>query len=186
MMKTTAAPTSLTGVIGRFELREVLGFDLLLGLVAGGAGGWWAWSRWTEVQASTQVASTVVGIVIGALVSAVALVAAFLQPELLRKLALIDREPSRYLGPFLFNALIGIAAALALTVVALAPANLERWPAAIVGGLALGLTAWTLGCLPRGLSTMVQFVQLQTEAAFIDLGPAALADDGPRSGEGLV
>src|SRR5215216_4374199 len=81
---------------------EVLKYDLYIAL-AGLVGGVLA-----EVKSITvlplliAVAAGLVGVIIGAVIAGVAVLAAFMDQSFLRKLKAINREPVRYLAPFIF------------------------------------------------------------------------------------
>jgi NAD/NADP transhydrogenase beta subunit len=95
---------------------EVLKYDLYIAL-AGLVGGVLA-----EVKSITAlplliaVAAGLVGVIIGAVIAGVAVLAAFMDQSFLRKLKAINREPVRYLAPFIFTAVIGVIASLTVTI----------------------------------------------------------------------
>src|SRR5713226_6346678 len=85
----------------RFNRRELFQLDLYLG-IAGGAGTLiLAILAPDAVLRSVPVAAVLLGVIIGAVIAGVAILAAFMDQSFLRKLAAIDRQPVRYLRPFL-------------------------------------------------------------------------------------
>ncbi len=71
----------------------------------------------------------------------------------------------RYLAPFIFTAVLGVLASLALLALGLtATTALPAWRGTI-GATAGLLTVWTLASLLPALDTLVQFISLKSEAA---------------------
>lgn len=160
-------PRTLWEVLGRFELRELLGYDLYIAIVGAVLGVWVGIQHPEAVARVSPVIAGLVGVVIGAVIAGVALLSAFLDQAFLRKLRLINREPTRYIAPFLFTAVLGVCAAFSLVgASALTTTAPTAW-AAVLGGFSGGLAAWTLASLIPDLDMLVQFVRLQVEASEI-------------------
>jgi len=97
-----------------FGRRELLQLDLYLGISGGlGALALAIFSPGALLR-GVAAAAVLVGVIIGAVVAGVAILAAFMDQPFLRKLAAINRQPVRYLAPFLFTAVLGVCASLSL------------------------------------------------------------------------
>ena len=166
---------------------EVLKYDLYIAL-AGLVGGVLA-----EVKSITAlplliaVAAGLVGVIIGAVIAGVAVLAAFMDQSFLRKLKAINREPVRYLAPFIFTAVIGVIASLTILVVAAIPPDAPVWLRGTAGGLAGFFVTWTITSLLPDLKMLVDFVGLKMDATDVpdDVGvPQPAPRRLPRKGEG--
>ena len=162
------APLTLWQVLDRFRLSEFFGWDLLTGLAAAGGAIWAAWTgRGDRLVAVAPIAVGLAGVTVTAVVASLALMSAFMSPKFLRNLAAINRAPTRYIAPFLATVILGIIAALAgLVLSASTPTAPVGWLGSI-GALAALFTVWAMASLVRGLSTLVQFVQLQEKSAAV-------------------
>lgn len=162
------AQLTLWQVLDRFRPSEILGWDLLAGLVAAGGAIWATCTgRGDRLVAVAPIAVGLAGVTVTAVVASLALMAAFMSPKFLRNLAAIGREPTRYIAPFLATVMLGIVAALVgLALAALSPTAPAGW-LGVIGALAAFFTVWAVASLVRGLSTLVQFVQLQAESAAV-------------------
>lgn len=176
---TKQGPSSLREALDFRLFSELLRYDLYIALV-GGAGGVVA-----EVKSITalplliSLAAGLVGVIIGAVIAGVAVLAAFMDQVFLRKLKAINREPVRYLAPFIFTAVLGVIAALAVLVVAAVPSEAPGWLRGIAGGLAGFFVTWTITSLLPDLKMLVDFVGLKMDATDVpdDVG---LPQSGPR------
>jgi hypothetical protein len=167
-----------------FKLSEILGWDLLVGLLGGGGSVWVAISSPAKVSQVVPIAAAVVGIVVGAVVAGVAVLAAFLDQGFLRKLRMIGREPVRYIAPFTFTAALGIVAALFLLVLAVVPAT-PTWLIPLWSGVTGWLVVWTLASVLPNLSLLIEFVGLQFDASEVpDIPPTPPARPNNPSQEG--
>ena len=162
------APSTLWQVLDRFRPSEILGWDLLAGLVSAGGAIWAACTgRGDRLVAVAPVAVGLAGITVTAVVASIALMVSFMSPQFLRNLATIGREPTRYIAPFLATVMLGIVAALiGLVLAALSPTASAGWHGS-VGAAAALFTVWAMASLVQGLDTMVQFVRLQAESAAV-------------------
>lgn len=159
------SPRSLADALSSFTMREVLGYDFVLGLLGAAGGAWVGVAAPKTLARVVPVAAALVGIVIGAVVAGVAVLAAFLDQSFLRKLRRIEREPVRYVAPFLFTAVLGIVASLLLLVLAALPVSSPTWLVGVVSGLGGLAVVWTLASVIRNLSVLVQFIGLRFEAS---------------------
>jgi hypothetical protein len=117
---------------------------------------------------------------VGAVVAGAAILAAFLDQTFLRKLRQINREPVRYLSPFLFTAVLGILAGLFLLVVRVLPRSTPDWIFVTLSGLSGFLVVWTLTSVIRNLNMLVQFIGLQFDASDVpDVPDVPRLDDHP-------
>ncbi|GGB81337.1 hypothetical protein GCM10011314_21180 [Knoellia flava] len=146
------------------KLSEILQFDLWVG-VAGGAGAVAAALVAPSALLNTLgVASQVMGIVVGAVIAGVSIQAAFFDQAFLRKLRAISRDPVSYLAPFLFTAVLGVAAMIGMLVLsALTPTTIPA-VLATIGGITGLLTVWALASILPCLATLVQFIGLKVAA----------------------
>lgn len=162
------APLTLWQVFTGFRPFEILGWDLLAGLVSAGGAIWATCTgRGDRLIAVAPIAVGLAGVTVTAVVASLALMAAFMSPKFLRNLAAIGREPTRYIAPFLATVILGIVAALVgLTLAALSPTAPVGW-IGVIGALAALFTVWAMVSLVRGLRTLVQFVQLQAKSAAV-------------------
>lgn len=158
-------PDDLVEVLRQVELGELFSLDLGVAVLVGAAGGWLGAEHFDVASAAAGTAANLIGVVVGTVVAALAIISAFMGPELLRKLELLDRDPVYYLGPFLITAVLGVAAAFATIALAATPLTADDWVHVTVAAAAGFFTAWTLGSLLHSLSTLVQFVRYQAEAA---------------------
>lgn len=148
----------------RFNRRELLQLDLYLG-IAGGAGGLiLAIIDPDAMLRSVPTVAVLLGVVVGAVIAGVAILAAFMDQAFLRKLAAIERQPVRYLGPFLFTAALGVFAMIALIVLSTMSSSSLTALLAIFGFAAGFLSIWAIASLLPCLATLVQFMGLKTDA----------------------
>jgi xanthosine utilization system XapX-like protein len=92
----------------------------------------------------------------------------------------INREPVRYLGPFLFTAVLGVASMFGLIAVSALPPAPPEWLLASLMGITGTLVGWTLASLIPDLSMLVQFVHLQEAAAEVP-GEGSNGNQSPGS-----
>jgi len=148
----------------RFNRRELFQLDLYLGM-AGGAGGLvLAIIAPDAVLRSVSVAAVLLGVVIGAVIAGVAILAAFMDQSFMRKLTAIDRQPVRYLGPFLFTAVLGVFAMIFLIALSTMSDGSPGILLDIVGCITGLLSIWAIASLLPCLSMLVQFMGLKTDA----------------------
>jgi hypothetical protein len=167
------SPHSLAQAFDRLRPTEILGWDLVVGVLGGAGGLWLALAYPQGLRSSVPVAATLMGVVIGAVLAGVAVLAAFLDQGFLRKVRAINREPVRYLSPLLFTAALGIVASILLLVIRVLPNSAPTWLMAVLGALAGLSVLWTLASVIRNLNVLVQFIGLQFEASDLpDLAPS--------------
>jgi hypothetical protein len=148
----------------RFTRRELFQLDLYLG-IAGGVGGLILAIRAPDaVLRSVPVAAGLLGVIVGAVIAGVAILTAFMDQTFLRKLAAIDRNPVRYLGPFLFTAVLGVFAMIFLIVLSTMSSDSPDVLLAIFGLVAGFLSIWAIASLLPCLSMLVEFMGLKTDA----------------------
>lgn len=170
-----------------FTWDEIDRWDLRLSLVAALGAGTWEALRPGAIAPVVPIAAGLVGVVIGAVVAGAAVVAAFLDQRFLRKLRLIGRRAERYVTPFMFTASIGVTAALLLLLLSVLPEPGWRPVNVGIAGAAVGAATWTLSSMVQNLSTLLEFIGLQTEAAgiseekLVELERRAGDDEDPPS-----
>jgi hypothetical protein len=148
----------------RFNRHELLQPDLYLG-IAGGVGSLvMAILAPDALLRSVPVAAGLLGVIVGAVIAGVAILTAFMDQAFLRKLAAIDRNPVRYLGPFLFTAVLGVFAMIFLIALSTMSSRSPGVLLAIFGLVAGFLTIWTIASLLPCLSMLVEFMGLKTDA----------------------
>jgi hypothetical protein len=187
-MERVDPPATLLRALN-FRVSEVLRWDLIVGLLGAGGGIWLALASPQALGRVLPIAATVVGIVIGAVLAGVAILAAFLDQSFLRKLRAIQREPVRYIAPFLFTATLGVFAALLILVMVALPRPLATetpaWLRATLGGLTGLCVVWTIASVLPNLNTLVQFLGLQYDASdvpeIVPGGEGAPGDSGQES-----
>jgi len=151
-----------------FKLSEILRYDLVAGILGGSGAAWLALTaKPGAYDATIAIAAGLVGVVIGAVIAGVAVLGAFMDQEFLRKLRAINEDPAKYLAPFIFTALIGVAAGLCLLLLAALPKSVPDWAFGIVGGLGGFFTVWTLVSLAPALRLLVNFVGLKSDASAV-------------------
>lgn len=147
-----------------FKLSEILRLDLLVG-VAGAAGAvTLALVNPDALMRAVPTAATLVGVIIGAVLAGVAVQAAFMDQAFLRKLRAINRDPVRYLAPFLFTGVSGVVAMFFILIISAMTKDTQKAVLAVSAGLTGGATAWSLASVLPCLSTLVQFVGLKMDA----------------------
>lgn len=149
-----------------FRLSEILKYDLFIGIAGGAGAGWLATSHPEKLKDILPLAAGLVGVVIGAVIAGVAILAAFLDQPFLRKLRAINKEPVRYMRPFLFTAVLGVMASLFLLVLVALPPK-PQWLVASIAGLTGTAVVWTLASVIQDMKILVQFVGLQFDASEI-------------------
>ena len=168
-MSEAKSPNSLAKALD-FHLSELLDYDFWVGLLIGIGSAWLAASSPKELKSIIPIAAGLVGAVIAAIIAGVAILGAFLDQAFLRKLKRIDKEPVRYMAPFLFTATLGIAAAIFMLVLYALPESKSfphwiRVGTSFVTGTAIG---WTLASVLPALRMLVRFVGLQMVAADVE------------------
>jgi len=147
-----------------FKMSEVFQVDLFIGLAGGGFALFLALEHPNLLLGAVSVSAGLVGVIIGAVVAGVSVQAAFFDQAFLRKLRAINRDPVRYVAPFLFTATLGIFAMLGLLCMAAMTPSINPIILAIVGSLTALLTFWTIASLLPCLSVLVQFIWLKVDA----------------------
>ncbi len=164
----TSPPRNLRELVKASSVQDALGWDSLVGLICGVAAAWRSWTHFDSLVGASNTAAQIVGAVLGLAIGAPALVAAFMDQELLRKLEAIERQPIRYITPFILTAAIGVFAAIGLVVLTLVPPTAPPGVRAALGGVVFGLSGWTFVSVLRCLSSLVGFVALKSTAAKVD------------------
>jgi len=147
-----------------FRLSEILRFDLLLGILGGVGTGFLAAVHPEIVIAVSPWLAGTVGAIIGAVVAGISVQVAFLDQPFLRKLRAIGSSPVKYIAPFLFTAVLGVASAVFLIVMACFTPTAPQAAFVVTSGLGGTLGFWTVFSLIPGLDTLVQFVHLKIDA----------------------
>jgi hypothetical protein len=148
----------------KFNRREILQLDFYLGAIGGAAGLALAIIAPAALLRGVATDAVLLGVIIGAVVAGVAILAAFMDQPFLRKLAAINRAPIRYLAPFLFTAMLGVFASLALIGLSVMSDQSPRPFLIIFGFMASFLSVWAIASLLPCLSMVVQFMGLKTDA----------------------
>jgi hypothetical protein len=176
---TKQRPSTLREALDFRLFSELLKYDLYIA-IAGGVGGTVAAVKSiTPLPLLISVAAGLVGVIIGAVIAGVAVLAAFMDQVFLRKLKAINREPVRYLAPFIFTAVLGVVASLALLIFAAMPSDAPGWLRGVAGCLAGLFVTWTIASLLPDLKMLVDFVGLKMDATEVpdDVG---LPQSAPR------
>lgn len=181
MRNAPDTPNSLRETFDFNLTTEVLGFDLLVGALGGGGGIWLAIKHPSVLGYEVILVATVVGVVLGAVIAGVAILAAFLDQEFLRKLRAIGREPVRYVAPLLFTAFLGVVASLFLVVLGGVPPSAPTAVRATAAGLAGFTATWTLASVIPNLRMLVQFIGLQFDASLVEELPGEAQRTTPRN-----
>jgi hypothetical protein len=147
-----------------FKLSEIMRADFCLGLAAGGGAAALAVIAPSAALKGVAVASGLIGVIIGTVIAGVSVQAAFMDQAFLQKLKEIDREPVRYLAPFIFTAVIGVFSMLGLIVLSVLSVNSSAVLLGIVTGITGFFTVWSIVSLLYCLSTLVQFMGLKMDA----------------------
>ncbi|MBO4239013.1 hypothetical protein [Pseudonocardia alni] len=151
-----------------FKLSEVFQVDLFVGaLIAVGALVLSLNDPGAVIQ-SVPIMASLVGVVIGAVIAGAALLAAFLDQPFLRKIRAINKNPVRYLSPFLFTAVLGVAASISLVVMSTLSRDSNVALFATTATVTAFFSAWTIASLLPCLSTLVQFIHLKMDALDVD------------------
>lgn len=148
----------------RFDRGEILQLDFYLGAAGGVAGAFLAIFSPDALLRGVATDAVLLGVIIGAVVAGVAILAAFMDQSFLRKLAAIQRDPVRYLAPFLFTAVLGVFASLSLITLSVMSDQSPRVLLAIFGFVTSYLSVWAIASLLPCLSMIVQFMGLKTDA----------------------
>ncbi|MET7468419.1 hypothetical protein ABZS35_06705 [Micromonospora sp. NPDC005599] len=147
-----------------FRLSEILAYDFYWAVAGAVAALATAVSTPAAVIRAVPVAAGLVGVVVGAVVAGIAVQTAFMDQAFLRKIRTIGRDPTRYIAPFLFTATTGVFSMLSLLVLGTMSAETSPVPLVVASFVAALLTVWTMTSLLQGLSTLVQFIHLKTDA----------------------
>ncbi len=157
-----------------FRPNEILRADLFLG-VAGGAGATvLALITPSALLRSVTIAAGLVGVIIGTVVAGVAIQTAFMDQSFLRKLRAINRDPIRYLAPFLFTAVLAILAMAGLTILSTFSVKSPAAILATISGLVGLFSIWAIISLLYCLTTLVQFMGLKVDALDVPDDPAEI------------
>ena len=147
-----------------FTPGEILRADLFLGIAGAGGAAALAVIAPDALLRGVSVAAGLVGVIIGSVIASVAVQTAFMDQSFLRKLRVIDREPVRYVAPFLFTACISVFAMLGLIVLSTLSAKSNVALLGTVGSLTGFFTIWAIASLIYCLDTLVQFMGLKMDA----------------------
>lgn len=170
----------LVDVLRPMLLPSLRQFDFIVALVVAIGVGAQVYRRPEGLSPLVALVGDVSGLVLGVVLAGAAIQAAFMDESFLRKVALIDRDPVRYLQPFLFTATLA-ALTLCLAFPATLLANSGCLPdlgsalVAFVAGLA---GVWAVLSVIPCLAMLTQFVGLKAEAAQVP-------DDGSSGGSTL-
>lgn len=154
----------LRKVLGKTTLSEFFQLDLLIGVGGCVGGALLGALRPDNLLGATGVASQIVGVVVGAVIAGVAVQTAFLDQSFLKKLRLLKREPVEYLSPFIFTAVIGVAALLGIMVLSAMSPEAPRWLLGVMGGATALFSFWSIASILPALNTLVQFIELRDAA----------------------
>lgn len=146
------------------RLSEVLQADFWAGVVGLAAGITLALVAPASLLGATAAATSIIGVIVGAVIAGVSILAAFFDQAFLRKLRAINRDPVRYLAPFLFTTVLGVLSMLGLIALGAMTATTTPAVLATVGGVTLGLTVWAVASLLPLMATLVQFIRLKVDA----------------------
>lgn len=149
-----------------FKPSEVIRIDIILGVLTGAAAAFWIYKSPKGFSNVLPELIAVVGVMVGAVLSVLGIQIAFLDSVFLRKILAMGRSPVRYMLPFLFTICIGVISELVL-ILCIATSDISRFIAVSLGGLAVFLSVWTIASLLLCLDTLVQFIELKKEAAFV-------------------
>jgi hypothetical protein len=147
-----------------FTPREIFRADFFLGVAGAGGAAAMAVIAPGALLRGVSVAAGLVGVIIGSVIAAVAVQTAFMDQSFLRKLRAINREPVRYLAPFLFTASISVFAMLGLIILSTLSDKSNVVLLAAVGSLTGLFTVWAIASLLYCLDTLIQFVGLKMDA----------------------
>ena len=156
--------------IRRFELGEVFGWDLYVAVLFAAGALWVATglNQPDKLIAAAPALLAVLGVIVGSVIAALTILAAFMQPSLLRNLDAIGKGPERYLAPFVFTALIGIVGLLAGLVFSVLGVDDPNWLTATAATVSVFFCVWSLASLVRCLSMVLQFAELLKQSALIE------------------
>jgi hypothetical protein len=157
---------SLKALRGAFDLSlsELIGIDLLLGVVGGTLGGIAA-AKWPHTAISTAPwAAAVVTAIIGTVIAGLTVHIALMDQPFLRKLRAINVDPVRLLVPLMWTAALGVVSLLPLVVLANLSETAGRgWLCPF--GIAAGFLAfWCVASVLNDLDTLVQTIGLKMDA----------------------
>lgn len=156
---------SLRSLLLGFSLREILRWDLAVAVLAGIGAAWLAHEHREQLVAALPTAAALVGVVIGVVIATATIVAAFLNPDFIRKMHAIGEDPARYLAPYLLTGFVGTLGALASIFVAALPASTPVGLAVSAAAAAGFLVVYALASMIYNLSNLVGFIRLQADAA---------------------
>jgi hypothetical protein len=143
---------------------QLFGLDFVVGLAGGVGGGFLDTETPTKTGDMINLSAALIGVVIAAVIAGAAIIAAFLDQELLRKLKEIDLKPQRYLTPFIVTAFIGLASMLLLLGLYGDPSKTAGASEVLAGFAGLGVV-WTITSLGGALKMIVDFADLKRIAA---------------------
>lgn len=177
---------SLKALRGAFDLSlsELLGVDLMLGVVGGVLGGIAA-AKWPHTAISTAPwAAGVVAAIIGAVVAGLSVLIALLDQAFLRKLRATNVNPVKLLVPLMWTAALGVVALLPLVVLANLSEKAGRGWLCPVGVAAGFLAFWCVASILNDLDTLVQAIGLKMDALDVpdDIGTHAQRFKDGRTG----
>lgn len=149
-------------------LPEIWRGDFVMAILGLAAGVYMSVEHPDAAQRVAPVVAGLVGVVIGAIIAAIALVAAFFDQALLRKLERVNASPQEALAPFLFSVVLGVVASFGVSVVVALGPSVSPWVVGPAAGIAFGAASWTIASLIPALDVLVQFVGVKREAAMLD------------------
>jgi len=156
---------TLLGLLGRFRLREILGGDLLIGVLAAVGAGVLANTK-PELVAQMAVAAVgLVGVVIGVVLGAASLIVAFLNPTFLRKLRTIGEDPIDYLAPYFLTGVLATIGSILAIVLAASPSTAPSWWLVPLAASVALFGGWAIASNIPNLTNLLRFIRLQQDAA---------------------
>jgi len=167
---------TLLYALRRLGIGDVVRLDFLLGLIGGGFGIYFGIEHPERLFNALPVAASLVGVIIGVVLAAATLIAAFFNPQFLRKMRAIEEDPVVYLAPVLLSgALASVAALGTLALACSTKGDGAPWLAS-VGGLTGFAAAWAIASTLPNLTSVIRFIRLQQTAAEV---PDDLAEVRP-------
>jgi hypothetical protein len=150
----------------KFGIAETfVSWDFGVGVLAAIGGVYVADSHPGRLDTLTSVLAAFVTVVIGTAIAGVAVQAALMSDDFLRRVRQIGREPTYYLRHWVFTVTLGIVAALATGVLAGLSDTSPVWLRPFVCGVACGFAGWMLGSLVSAVASLKGFVLLRADAA---------------------
>ncbi|MEU2338550.1 hypothetical protein ABZ608_34115 [Streptomyces sp. NPDC013172] len=135
--------------------------------IVGAGGGAWVGVDGRPRELVILATSALVGVIIGAVIAGMAIQTAGFDRTFLRNLKAANKNPIKYLRPFLFTASAGVSSAIAILVWSAIPPTASETANGIIGGLSGSLAMLTLASVFPALNTLVAFIPLLSASAEI-------------------